>query len=236
MTTRMTIPDWFIDEIAHAGSEHLDPAYVAGYDRKSATDPFQDLAILREHGLNAAHTLVDLGAGTGTFAIAAAPHCRRVVAVDVSRPILDVLDDKLERSGIGNVETVHSGFLTYEHQGEPADVVYSRHALHHLPDFWKVVALNRIAAILKPGGVFFLRDLVYSFNPEETKRVIESWLSGASRDATVGWTRDELATHVREEFSPFSWLIEPMLERSGFRIQDVQHHGATYSTYVCVKR
>jgi ubiquinone/menaquinone biosynthesis C-methylase UbiE len=230
------MPDWFINEIGHAGSEHLDPEYVAGYDRKAATDPAEDLAILQERGLDGTHTLVDLGAGTGTFALAAAPFCRRVVVVDVSRPILDVLEEKLTHSGIGNVETVHAGFLSYEHHGEPADVVYSRHALHHLPDFWKVVALNRIAAMLRPGGVLFLRDLVYSFDPDETERVIESWLSGASGDATVGWTREELATHVREEYSSFSWLLEPMLERSGFRIQDVQHHGATYSTYVCVKQ
>jgi hypothetical protein len=25
-----------IDELAHAGPEHLDPAFVAGYDRKAA--------------------------------------------------------------------------------------------------------------------------------------------------------------------------------------------------------
>jgi SAM-dependent methyltransferase len=230
------MPDWFINEIGHAGSEHLDPEYVAGYDRKAATDPAEDLAILQERGLDETHTLVDLGAGTGTFALAAAPFCRRVVAVDVSRPIFDVLEEKLAHAGVGNVETVHAGFLSYEHHGEPADFVYSRHALHHLPDFWKVVALNRIAAMLRPGGVLLLRDLVYSFDPDETERVIESWLSGASGDAAVGWTRDELATHVREEYSSFSWLLEPMLERSGFRIQDVQHHGSTYSTYICVRQ
>jgi len=27
--THMDTPAWFLDEVAHAGDEHLDPAYVA---------------------------------------------------------------------------------------------------------------------------------------------------------------------------------------------------------------
>jgi hypothetical protein len=62
----MSIPTWFLDEISFAGSEHLDPAYVPGYDRKAGTDPADDLAQLVQLGLESAHTLVDLGAGTGS--------------------------------------------------------------------------------------------------------------------------------------------------------------------------
>ncbi|HVL25629.1 MAG TPA: class I SAM-dependent methyltransferase [Thermomicrobiales bacterium] len=230
------LPDWYLDELAHAGPEHLDTTYVPRYDQKAATDPEEDLALLQRHGLGPADTLVDLGAGTGTFAVAAAALCRRVVAVDVSRPMLAVLEEKLGRDDIANVEVVRAGFLSYQHQGAPADVVYSRHALHHLPDFWKVVALDRITRMLRPGGIFFLRDLVYTIEPDEVGDVIEAWLGRATADPAAGWTRAELATHVREEFSPFSWLLEPMLERAGFRIEEAQSHGSTYATYVCARR
>jgi ubiquinone/menaquinone biosynthesis C-methylase UbiE len=231
----MDTPRWFMDEVAHAGREHLDPTYVPTYDQKAGTDPREDLVLLQHLNLNQSHTLVDLGAGTGTFALAAAGLCRRVVAVDVSRDMLVVLREKLERSGIANVESVQGGFLSYDHHGEPADFVYSRHALHHLPDFWKAIALVRIAAILKPGGVLYLRDLVYSFNPDEAEAAIESWLRGASTDARSGWTRSELETHLREEYSTFNWLLEPMIERAGFTIQDGQHHDSIYSAYTCIK-
>jgi ubiquinone/menaquinone biosynthesis C-methylase UbiE len=231
----MDTPRWFMDEVAHAGREHLDPTYVPTYDQKAGTDPREDLVLLQHLNLNQSHTLVDLGAGTGTFALAAAGLCRRVVAVDVSRDMLVVLREKLERSGIANVESVQGGFLSYDHHGEPADFVYSRHALHHLPDFWKAIALVRIAAILKPGGVLYLRDLVYSFNPDEAEAAIESWLRGASTDARSGWTRSELETHLREEYSTFNWLLEPMIERAGFTIQDGQHHASIYSAYTCIK-
>ena len=66
-----------IDELAHAGPEHLDPAFVAGYDRKQGhPDPAEDLAIFEAHGLRGASAVVDLGAGSGQFALAAARRFR----------------------------------------------------------------------------------------------------------------------------------------------------------------
>ena len=38
-----------------------------------------------------------------------------------------------------------AGFLTFTAPEEPVDAVLSSIALHHLPDFWKGVALQRIA-------------------------------------------------------------------------------------------
>ncbi len=68
----MTKP-WMLDELAHAGPEHLDPEFVAGFERKQGfPDPAEDLAVLAAHGLDARSTVVDLGAGTGRFALAAA--------------------------------------------------------------------------------------------------------------------------------------------------------------------
>lgn len=233
----MTTPAWFPDELDLAGSEHLDADYVAGYDRKAGTDPADDLAHLLGLGLNKQHTLVDLGTGTGALPLAAAPHCRRVVAVDVSVPMLDVVRQCAAEAGIGNIECVQAGFLSYEHVGEPPDFVYSRHALHHLSDFWKVMAFQRIADMLRPGGVFHFRDLFFAVEPGEVTAVIERWLGNAAATPGAGWTREELETHLREEYSTFTWLIEPMLERAGFEIRE--RYGLDskiYAAYTCVRR
>jgi len=228
---------WMLDEVAHAGGEHLDPAYVPGYDRKAGTDPSADVALLRDLGLGEGQTLVDLGAGTGTLALAAAPHCRRVVAVDVSAEMLAVLRTKAERAGIENVECVQGGFLTYEHGGEPVDVVYSRHALHHLPDFWKAIAFQRMAAMLRPGGVLYLRDLIFSCTLAQANDMIERWLADASTQPGIGWPRAELETHLRDEYSTFSWLLVSMIEQAGFVIQDVEYSDSQIFTgFTCVKR
>lgn len=47
------------------------------------------------------------------------------------------------------MELVQAGFLTNQHLGEQADFIYSRYALHHLPDAWKAVALTRLHRMLR---------------------------------------------------------------------------------------
>jgi hypothetical protein len=42
---------WAIDEFEHAGGEHLDPGYVAGYDLTAGFDPTEDVESLRRRGL-----------------------------------------------------------------------------------------------------------------------------------------------------------------------------------------
>jgi ubiquinone/menaquinone biosynthesis C-methylase UbiE len=232
----VTTPPWTLDELAHAGPEHLDPGFVAGFDRKQGyPDPAEDIDALRAHGVGADATVVDLGAGTGRFALAAARAFAHVVAVDVSEPMLAAVRDRAAGAGLANVTAVRAGFLGYEHQGPPADAVHTRHALHQLPDFWKAVALDRIARLLRPGGVLRLRDLVYDFQPGEAPAVFEEWLAGAWHDPATGYTAEEYATHIRTEHSTYRWLLEPMLAAAGFRITDVRYERRLYAAYTCVR-
>lgn len=225
---------WWLDERRWAGSEHLDPGYIAGYDRKAAYDPAEDVRLLIELGLNEASVVVDLGAGTGALALAVAPLCRRVIAVDVSPAMLEGLRRRREAAGVANLEVVQAGFLSYRHQGAPADVVYTRNALHHLPDFWKGLALRRVYDLLRPGGILRLHDLVYAFAPDEAEATIEAWLARAATRPEAGFTRAELETHLRQEFSTFSWLLEPLLERAGFSIIAADYRPSrTYAAYTC---
>ncbi len=110
---------------------------------------------------------------------------------------------KLAASGFSNVDVVEAGFLSYQHSGRPADFVYSRWALHHLPDFWKSVALHRIRKVLLPGGVLRLSDLVYSFDPGQAEERIEEWCAALPVQATGDseWSRPDIEEHVRDEHS-----------------------------------
>jgi len=121
--------------------------------------------------------------------------------------------------------------------GEPADLLYSRFALHHLPDFWKAVALGRMADMLRPGGALRLWDVAYNFEAVDAERRIEAWISDVTTgDIERGWTRAELAEHVRDEHSTFTWLLEPMIERAGFETIDASYSDSGMSArYLCRK-
>jgi ubiquinone/menaquinone biosynthesis C-methylase UbiE len=225
-------PEWTLDELAHAGPEHLDPGFVAGYDRKQGfPSPDPDLAVLAEHGA-LGPTVVDLGTGTGRFAVAAAVRCERVVAVDVSPAMLE----HVRATAPSTVETVRAGFLSCEHTDVPADAVHTRNALHQLPDFWKGVALDRIARMLRPGGILRLHDLVYDFDPAEAPEVFARWFAGAATDPAAGYTAEDFALHIRTEHSTYRWLLEPLLDRTGFDILDASYSGRAYAAYTCRRR
>ena len=179
---------------------------------------------------------MDLGAGTGQFALPAARHFGHVVAVDVSQAMLNAMRHKASaRSApLAPLDYVQGGFLSYS-PAVPADGVYTRHALHQLPDFWKAVALSRIAAMLRPGGILRLRDLVYDFRPEEAEEVFAGWLAAAAADPADGYTAADYAEHIRTEHSTFRWLLEPMLAAAGFEIADVSYERRLYGAYTCVK-
>ncbi len=226
---------WYPDEQGFAGSEHLDARYVTAYDRKAKYDPSEDITILREVGLTKTSTVLDLGAGTGVFAIAVAEHCDHVIAVDVSAPMIQMLRQQVEASGRDNVTVIQAGFLSYEHQGGPVDFVFTRNALHQLPDFWKVIALQRMASCLRSGGILRLRDLIFDFDPSEADRAIEAWMAGAVSDPNDGFTADELAEHTRTEFSSYSWLVDKMLSKVGFEILQRNFVRAAYGDYTCRK-
>jgi len=220
---RRTAPGWLLNELANAGRENLDGDHVERYDRKMDARATEEVERLRSWGLDASSVVVELGCGTGQFALTAADVCRRVVAVDVSPVMRDQLRRKVDEAAIGNIEIAAAGFLTYDHTGDPADIVYSRYALHHLPDFWKVMALRRVRAILRPGGVLRLWDVVYGFDPAEADERIEAWCAPFGEEVDSDWARWEMEEHVRDEHSTFTWLLEAMFESTGFGIEAVDY-------------
>ncbi len=232
------VPDWMLDEVASAGRENLDSEHVARYDSKEDARAVAEVELLKSIGLTSSSIVVEFGVGTGQFAIAVASSCQRCIAVDISPPMLARLQEKVDAAQANNVEVVQSGFLTYEHDGAPADVVYSRYAMHHLPDFWKGVALARIHALLRPGGILRLWDVVYNVEPRDAAARIESWCS-TGRDVAMfetlndGWSRWELAEHVRDEHSTFTWILEAMFDRTGFVIEQVEYsEDSMFAKYV----
>ena len=224
---------WQIDELAHAGDEHLDAACVADFDARQQTDPTEDVETLVSLGAEGATTVVDLGCGTGTFAMAVAPHVKRVVAVDVSPAMAAYLRHRVAVAGVDNIDVVEAGFMSYQHNGLPADFVYTRNALHQVPDFHKGVALARIARVVRSGGVLFLRDIVYDFEPDEAGEALAAWFAGAVVPPTPGYTADDLAGHVRTEYSTYRFCLEALLTHTGFTVREANFRRRAYARYIC---
>jgi ubiquinone/menaquinone biosynthesis C-methylase UbiE len=229
-------PDYTYDEFKHIGVDFDDVKEVEAFDIKQRTNPEQDRAFLSRLGVSGKDTLIDFGCGTGSLVCQAGLLCKKAHGVDVSRPMLEYAQQRCTKQGVRNVEFHHAGFLTYEHKEELLDFAVTKSALHHLPDFWKMIALQRIHAILKSGGIFYLGDGVYSFDPLEYRSALEEWINASGSDDGQSFTRTDFAMHVRDEFSTFTWILEGMLERAGFEILEKKYPAKVRARYICRKR
>jgi ubiquinone/menaquinone biosynthesis C-methylase UbiE len=224
---------WFYDESKHCGVDYSDTAIAGEYDERHGK--FRDFQEETKHiiellGLKTTDTVIDLGCGTGGITVYLAQHVKTLHAVDISQAMLQRCRDKCTQAGLSNVEFHQGGFLNYEHKAEPVDAIISQVALHHLPDMWKQVAMLKCYDMLKPGGVFMLLDVVFSFAPRDYESVINEWVDIHTRE--VG---SEAATHIKDEYSTMDWVMEGILERAGFVIEQIQDHQSFIKVYVCRK-
>ncbi len=228
-----SLPDWHYDDLRQVGLDFADPAEVASYDDRQSGDLAEDRALLGELGLKPEHVMADIGCGTGLLAAAAAQICARVHAIDASKAMLAATRARARAMALGNVETHHASFLSFALPSASLDLVTTKFALHHLPDFWKGVALTRIRDALKPGGTLFIRDVVLNCRPDAIPEVAESWI--AWMGANTGYSRAETATHLREEHSTYGWIMERLIEEAGLKINEARYEPPVYADYVAVK-
>jgi ubiquinone/menaquinone biosynthesis C-methylase UbiE len=109
--------------------------------------------ILEKLAVAKGETVVDIGAGTGYFAIPAATLAGpngRVIAVDASREMAEELERRRAAAGLANLEVVRSLEYGLGVASGMADLVLMATVLHEVDD--KPRFLGEARRVLKPGG------------------------------------------------------------------------------------
>ena len=127
-----------------------------------------------------------------------------------------------------------AGFLTFQGELEAFDYIISNAVLHHLPDFWKLVALKNIRKNLKSDGIFILSDVVFSFKPEEYETEFNSFLSNLENQTDDEFVKDGIL-HLKEEFSTYDWILDSIIERAGFKIKEKMRKDNFLIDYLLIK-
>ena len=228
-------PSWQYDEMQQVGKDFNSLAEVETYDARHGR--FRNVAkeneeILEKLLIRPDHVLIEFGSGTGSFAIQAARRCARVYAVDISRTMLEYAGTKAAQAGVSNIVYCHGGFLTYSHGALPVDAIVTNTAFHHLPDFWKGLALQRMNGMLKAGGQLYLSDVI--FEQPNVRENIELFISKLDRLAGPDIKKD-IEAHIRTEYSTFDWVMEGLLARAGFGIVGKTMLEGVIGRYLCRK-
>ncbi|CAL9573624.1 Cypemycin N-terminal methyltransferase [Streptomyces sp. enrichment culture] len=133
-----------------------DAAAIDAYDLVSSRiSPGTGLVTwVSSHRPLAGSSVLDLGAGTGVSSFALAEAGARVVAVDASRPSLDLLES---RRGDQDIEVVEADFRDAQLDSTFDVITLSRNTFFLAQSHDEKIALLRvIARHLKPGGAAFL--------------------------------------------------------------------------------
>lgn len=229
-------PVWYYDEFKQIGVNYTDLEEVQAYDLRmqKLRDTEYEANRIREFlKIKNTDLILEIGTGTGELALGLSAYCRKVVAIDISKTMISFAKMKAESQKKTNIHFCNAGFLTYENYDEPFDVIVTQLALHHLPDYWKMIALKRVYGMLKEDGKFYLRDVVFpSFIRDYDSyfnKIINDLKSSAGDQIA-----EETEIHIREEFSTLDWIMEGLLKSAGFCIESVECDGFM-AGYLCKK-
>ena len=224
----MLARDWFYSERNRIG---LDRAVASIYDSHDDSDQ-RACTTLKKLGVKPGWRVADIGCGNGILACEAALMGAEVDAIDIS-PAMLALAKIYARGRKASVRTQPAGLLSFAYQPCSYDLIVSEFTLHHLPDFWKAVALARIHRALKPGADFYLRDIVYVAMPDGSERDIGQWADFSIKNHD--FARESVIAHMRDEYSTFGWVMERMLTDVGFTLVSADYHAPMHGTYLLRK-
>ena len=110
------------------------------------------LAETRKH-LSPEMNVLEFGCGTGSTALAHAPHVRSIKAIDISERMIEICQEKAEKQGIATIGFEVNTLATLNDPDESYDAVLGMSILHLLPN--RVAAIAEVQRLLTPGGRFF---------------------------------------------------------------------------------
>ena len=111
----------------------------------------QTLERVAQH-LKPGDSVVELGCGTATTALALAPKVARMLATDASAEMVHIGREKAEAQGVENIEIVQARIDDPRLATGQHDVVMAFSLLHLVADLDRTLA--DVAGMLKPGGLF----------------------------------------------------------------------------------
>jgi SAM-dependent methyltransferase len=158
--------------------------------------------------------IIDLGAGTGTATLALARRRpdARVIAVDVSGPMLEKIQGKAAALGVADrVATVQADLDQPWAAIGPADLVWAANSLHHVADPGR--ALAQAFTTLRPGGVLVVAEVgsFPRFLPDDAGAALEE-----RGHAAMAEIRVEAGMHMDEDWGA-------RLAEAGFLVQAERH-------------
>ena len=169
--------------------------------------------------------VADIGCGNGRHLIPCAKHCKKVIGIDLSKELLDIVKEKLFFEKIKNVTLIHADAANIPNDDESVDAVLYIAALHNIKGrINRIKSLKGVKRILKKNGIAQIS--VWSrWQDKYRKQFFKKWFTqkGSSEfgDVDIYWRQHGLDIprfyhlYSKKEF-------QKDLNEAGFKIVEIK--------------
>ena len=99
----------------------------------------------------------DFGCGNGRHTLEIAGHCKKVIAIDLSKKLLNILKQKI--NSFHTIEIIHADLINIPLKENCLDSVFYIASLHNIPKKkQRLQSLKELYRVLKPGGYLYLSE------------------------------------------------------------------------------
>jgi tRNA (cmo5U34)-methyltransferase len=212
-----------------------------GTGQKTVIDAEYSLEIITEavrYVTPKAKTLLDIGCGAGNYTLKMLQKIPGLncTLIDLSMPMLLKAQERVTKETSGTVRIFQSDILEIDLPEEEYCVVVAGAVLHHLREDsdWEIV-FNKIYRSLKPGGSFWICDLIIHDVPaiqELFKNNYGDFLEGLGGEHF----KEKVFDYIDKEDTPRSVNFQvELMKKAGFKQIELLHKNACFAAFGGIK-
>ena len=182
--------------------------------------------------------LLDIGCGAGNYTLkmlSKVPNLNCVLN-DLSMPMLKKAEERVAPQTAGTVTLIQDDMRNLNLSDDHFDIVLAAATLHHLrdDDDWELM-FNKIYKALKPGGSFWISDLIAHDSPLISK-LFEDRYYGYIETLGGPEYRQKVFDYVNYEDTPRSLNYQlALLAKAGFGSVEVLHKNSAFAAFGGIK-
>jgi len=181
---------------------------LVSLDRYTRTSPE---IFLNSAAPDPADIWADIGCGPGFFTLPLAAKVARMLAVDISREMLDICRQRAEEAGANNIEYLSVIDARLPMDDNAVDHLLLANVLHEFDDREKTI--SELKRVLRPGGMLYIIDWKYEemdAGPPLAHRLAEEQ---AVKEVTAGGfqARPALPLYTSHYTLPFTFASQKQI-------------------------
>jgi tRNA (cmo5U34)-methyltransferase len=182
--------------------------------------------------------IMDLGCGGGNYAVKVTSLLPNVgcTLIDLSANMLAKAEERVLENITGTVTAIQGDYRTISLEENTYDIITAGTTLHHLRENqeWEQV-FTKVFNALKPGGTFWINDIVIGETDEINRMMLDGWLSILRKQIS----QEEIEMYMgryESEDTPrtLSYQLE-LMKQVGFSQTMVLHKHFNFAAFGAIK-